>query len=81
MATFRNCVETQVARSRIVDNGFMDHDKENMALRVNSQYKYECGNDPKNIVDNMFGKTVEEFGVKLFDACVYYCVDDKGCLT
>lgn len=82
MAVFRKCVELVVTKHNDVFlDGFMDHDKENMRLRVNGQYKFECGLDPTTIVDNRLGKTITEFGVSLFDACVHYCGVDHQCLT
>ncbi len=78
---FHQCVEEVVARTYIFLGGFMDHDKENLRLRVNYTYKDLCEKDPKAQVSNLAGIKVKEFGVNLFDACVHYSAVDHICVT
>lgn len=78
---FRRCVERSIDRTNLFLDGFMDHDKENLRLRVNRAYKEILAEDPKVQVSNLAGIKVKEFGVNLFDACVHYCGVDQVCVT
>jgi hypothetical protein len=83
IVAFRKYVDVfaNLENNGIWDNGFLDHDKENLRRRVSDLHLFEYARDPRTQLSNLTGRKIREFGVSMFDACVHYCALDGICVT